>query len=303
MSVKFDLSHLTEAARGAALLSNAERIERIRRDRWIGYPRANDAVQRLTDLFNWPIKQRMPNVLIVGPTNNGKSMVIERFRRAHAPAAPSKGTDRENIPIVAMQMPSDPAIGRFYSMLLATIGAPVVRTNRTPDIEHRCLSLLRAVGTRILIIDELHNVLAGTPRVQREFLNLLRFLGNELRIPIVGVGTKEAYLATRSDDQLENRFEPLLLPAWEVGDDLRSLLSSFAASFPLRRRSALGSEEMARYIHARSDGTIGEMSKLLSIAAIKAIETGHEAIDSKTLQASGYASPSERRRAFERELA
>ena len=43
-------------------------------------------------------------------------------------------------------------------------------------------------------------------------MNLLRFLGNDLRIPLVGVGTREAYLAIRSDDQLENRFEPLTLP-------------------------------------------------------------------------------------------
>lgn len=42
---------------------------------------------------------------------------------------------------------------------------------------------------------------------------LLRFLGNELKIPIVGDGTRDAYLAIRSDDQLENRFAPFVLPA------------------------------------------------------------------------------------------
>jgi ATP-dependent Clp protease ATP-binding subunit ClpA len=72
--------------------------------------------------------------------------------------------------------------------------------------------VLRAVGMQVLVIDELHNMLAGNSSVRREFLNLLRFLGNELRVPIVGVGTREAYLAIRSDDQLENRFEPLTLP-------------------------------------------------------------------------------------------
>ena len=47
----------------------------------------------------------------------------------------------------------------------------------------------------LLVIDELHNVLAGNSVNRREFLNLLRFLGNELRIPLVGVGTRDAYLA------------------------------------------------------------------------------------------------------------
>jgi Bacterial TniB protein len=82
----------------------------------------------------------------------------------------------------------------------------------------------------MLVIDELHNVLGGRGDTRREFLNLLRFLGNELRIPLTGVGTRDAYLAIRSDDQLENRFAPLTLPRWEAGTDACSLLASFAAS-------------------------------------------------------------------------
>ncbi|WP_425285102.1 TniB family NTP-binding protein [Arthrobacter crystallopoietes] len=46
-----------------------------------------------------------------------------------------------------------------------------------------------------------------------------------------GVGTREAYLAIRSDDQLENRFEPVTLPLWEADADLLSLLASFGSSF------------------------------------------------------------------------
>jgi hypothetical protein len=84
---------------------------------------------------------------------------------------------------------------------------------------------------------------------RREFLNLIRFLGNKLRIPLVGVGTREAYLAIRSDDQLENRFEPFPLPLWQPGAEARSLLASFAASFPLRTlllASYLGPTERRR---------------------------------------------------------
>jgi hypothetical protein len=35
-------------------------------------------------------------------------------------------------------------------------------------------------GVRALVIDELHNVLAGRGEARREFLNLLRFPGSEL---------------------------------------------------------------------------------------------------------------------------
>jgi len=298
-----DLSHLKTEAQSTAQLPDSERVARIRADRWIGYPRANEALERLEDMFNWPKKQRMPNLLIVGPTNNGKSMVIEKFRRTNKREPADSSPDHETIPIVAVQMPSDPSVSRFYAMLLAAIGSPLRPRMRVSELEQRALVLLRAVEAKILIIDELHNILAGPTRVQREFLNLVRFLGNELRIPIVGLGTKEAYLAIRSDDQLENRFEPISLPLWQDGEDLRSLLSSFASSYPLRRRSVLGTEEVARYVVTRSEGTIGEIAKLLSAAAIAAIETGTEAITPQMLTLATYNSPTERRQVFERELA
>jgi hypothetical protein len=291
------LSHLNPALRAAAALPDSERLMRIRADRWIGYPQAIAALERLEALLTWPRKQRMPNLLLIGPTNNGKSMIIEKFLRAHR--ALGGDADRESVPIVAVQMPSDPSINRFCAMLLAALGAPLRPRMRTQELEHQALALLRAVGTRLLIIDELHNILAAPMRLQLEFLNLIRFLGNELKIPIVGVGTKEAYLAIRSDSPLENRFGPV----WQEGDDLRSLLSSFAASYPLRRPSVLGTENVARYLLARSEGTIGELAQLLRAAAIAAIESGAEAITAQTLTLAHYDSPSQRRQAFERELA
>ena len=200
----------------------------------------------------------MPNLLLTGPTNNGKSMIIEKFRRSHPPVS---HPDREEIPVLVVQMPSDPSVGRFYTALLAATGAPLpARQYRLADLEQLALRVLRAAGVRVLVIDELHNVLSGRGDRRREFLNLLRFLGNELRIPLVGVGTREAYLAIRSDDQLENRFAPFTLPRWEAGADACSLLASFAASFPLRRPSRIATTEMAAYLLTRSEGTIGELA-------------------------------------------
>lgn len=241
----------------------------------------------------------MPNLLLVGPTNNGKSMIIERFRRQHLPTTEP---DRENIPVLCVQMPSEPSPLRFYTAILAALGSLLRPRPRVIELERLALTLLREVGVQILVIDELHNVLAGSGDVRREFLNLLRFLGNELRIPLVGVGTREAYLAVRSDDQLENRFEPFVLPVWEVGEEARSLLASFAAAFPLRHRSVIYTDDMAQYLLARSEGTIGELAHLLTAAAVAAVESGTESINHRTLTMADYVGPTQRRRLFEREL-
>ncbi|TFB83140.1 transposase [Cryobacterium levicorallinum] len=294
-----DLSHLHPSVRERARLPASERVELIRADRWIGYPRAVETVARLEALLGWPDKQRMPNLLLIGPTNNGKSMIVEKFRRGHLPETEP---DREHIPVLSVQMPSDPSVLRFYIALLAALGAPLQPRRRLPDVEQMSLRLLRSTGVRMLVIDELHNVLAGSGSSRREFLNLLRFLGNELRIPIIGVGTREAYLAIRSDDQLENRFEPVVLPLWTVGADTVSLLASFAAALPLQHPSNIATDDMAQYLLARCEGTIGELARLLTAAAITAVESGEESINQRTLVMADYVGPTERRHLFEREL-
>lgn len=295
-----DLQHLHPGVRSIARLPAQERLRQVRADRWIGYPRATAALEQLETLYGWPARQRMPNLLLIGPTNNGKSMIVEKFRRTHPPVS---HPDREEIPVLVVQMPSEPSAGRFYTVLLAELGAPSRRAYRVADLEQLALRLLRATGVRMLVIDELHNILGGGGDRRREFLNLLRFLGNQLRIPLVGVGIRDAYLAIRSDDQLENRFTPFVLPRWEVDTDACSLLASFAAAFPLRRPSPIATPEMARYLLTRSEGTIGELAHLLTDAAVAAIESGEEAINQRTLLLAPYTGPSERRRLFERELA
>jgi hypothetical protein len=93
------------------------------------------------------------------------------------------------------------------------------------------------------------------------------------------------------------------LPRWEPDEQAAALLASFAASFPLRRPSHITTPEMARYLLTRAEGTIGELTALLTDAAVAAIESGEEAINQATLLMAPYLGPSERRRLFERELA
>ena len=150
-----DLAHLHPSARALARLPGAERVRYVRAERWIGYPRAIEALGRLETLLAWPARQRMPNLLLIGPTNNGKSMIVEKFRRGHPPIPHA---EREEVPVVAVQMPSDPSVIRFYTALLVAIGAPLRTRYRVAEIEQLALRLLRTAAVRMLVIDELHNM-------------------------------------------------------------------------------------------------------------------------------------------------
>jgi len=130
--------HLYPAARQLAALSSEERIHRIRADRWISYPRAEVALVKLETLMSFPERARMPNLLIVGESGMGKTMIIEKFTRDH-PASFDETTGRLHMPVVAVQMVSGPDESRFYRRILAAIGAPeppraTARSPRKPGV-------------------------------------------------------------------------------------------------------------------------------------------------------------------------
>lgn len=297
-----DFSHLLPSSQTLMRLTNEERIKYIRADHWIGYTQATTAIEKLHALLTYPERQRMPNLLIIGPTNNGKTMIIQKFLRLNPPQSSRNGT-HENIPVLSVQMPTMPDLKRFYNNLLYKLNVPeLYNFTSLPKLETTVLRFLKVVRLKMLVIDEIHNILAGKNDQRHNFLNFLRFLGNELKIPLICVGIKDAYMAIRSDEQLENRFEPFLLPRWENNKEFRSLLASFGAILPLKKRSKLYQPVIAEKILTLSEGVIGEISKILSLSALKAIETGHECIDDAILKEISYHSPIERKKIFERVL-
>ncbi|EIF4059219.1 TniB family NTP-binding protein, partial [Salmonella enterica subsp. enterica serovar Infantis] len=64
----------------------------------------------------------------------------------------SSDADQEHIPVLVVQMPSEPSVIRFYVALLAAMGAPLRPRPRLPEMEQLALALLRKVGVRMLVI-------------------------------------------------------------------------------------------------------------------------------------------------------
>jgi hypothetical protein len=118
-----------------------------------------------------------------------------------------------------------------------------------------------------------------------------------------GASTRDAYLAIRTDPQLENRFEPIALPLWEADAETAALIASFAASLPLRWPSPdLCRVGVLRTIVTRSGGTIGEITALVRAAAVATIASGEEALTACSLEAAAYRGPGERRARLDRDL-
>lgn len=304
--------HLLPEIRHVISLDAQERIHYLQKDNWIGYFRAKLALKKLNELFEHPQRHRMPNLLITGPTNNGKTMIIEKFCRDHPPKLWERPhyvhkniKALREMPIISVQMLTTSNPRYFYKSIFKTLYSAGAEDGcicySAPD-ENDLVNIFQVYKVKMLIIDEIHNMLASRNDKQREFQNALRYMGNALRIPIVCVGTKDAYLAIRSDPQLENRFEPFLLSSWKENEEYESLLASIISILPLRKPSNLNSPEISKFIFKKTGGVLGEIFTLLRRAAILAIENNSEAIDEKILKMVDYYSPVERIRLFEQSI-
>nr|WP_307959320.1 TniB family NTP-binding protein [Sinorhizobium medicae] len=109
-----------------------------------------------------------------------------------------------------MEMTSRPGERRFYAELLTLLGAPQ-RPRADIAQKQAALRIMEAIGVQVLVIDEVHNILAGTYREQRI---VLRFLSNRLRISLVCFGVNEAREAISGDVQLARRFEQFTPSRW-----------------------------------------------------------------------------------------
>jgi len=277
------LAHLSPPARAQAELDNAERVRSLRRDRWIDYPRASEALRLLQRLLETPPRERMPCMLLHGDSNIGKTLITRKFERAHPPGFDKRrGVERRDI--IAMQMPATPDQHRFYTALLFELKAPHPPRTSLSVLESLARGLLRDIRPRMLIVDEVHHLLGGGHREQRASLNLLKYLANDLKLSVVLVGTDDARIALQTDAQMMSRFTPFELPRWRENDEFRRLLSSFERVLPLRNASNLAEAGVARFVLARSAGLTGQVSRLLNDAAEIAIADGAERITVELLE-------------------
>jgi hypothetical protein len=142
-----------------------------------------------------PQRDRMPCLLLHAATGMGKTKLLRKFRRTHPPVFDST-VGVQKMQIVAMQMPPEPDEKSFYTQLLSSLDAPVRTSMNVHQMRHIVRDLLGFVGARMLIIDEVHTLLASTYRQQRILLNTLRYMANELRIPLICAGTSDAKIRT-----------------------------------------------------------------------------------------------------------
>ncbi|MBO9490455.1 TniB family NTP-binding protein [Endozoicomonas sp. G2_1] len=289
------MKHLHKSVLHIADLPAKERIHETLKRRWIGYSNANNTLKRMEDILNHPKTHRMPNLLIKSHTNNGKSFLLERFLKSHQPyECPYE--DKMVVPVIFIEIPPDASPDTIYTQILNVLHITYSYSSKKDVKAQLAFDAIELYKVKVLLIDELHVLMNTTKLKKAQMLDALKYIGNRCQISIIGAGTQEAHTAILSDNQLANRFEPIVLPRWQLSSEYRKLLATFEKIIPLRAPSNLQQQDIAMEIYTMSGGWIGEIDAILKRAAKYAIENGEEQITLKTLSKIDWIAPEVRRK-------
>jgi len=271
-------------------LSQRERLDFLDAPRWIGYKTAQQIIDSLQGLIQKPKRPRMPNLLIVGDPNNGKTTIVHRFVELCGKGFVNE--DGEPVkPIIFAEAPPSADEKSLYMSILERFFTPYRATDPTAKLRYQVIHLFRACHVKMLVIDEFHSLLTGSAIKQREVMNAIKLLCNELAIPIVGGGTREAVRVLHTDPQHASRFEVLSLPTWQLNQDFQRLLASFEKVLPLQKPSRLHQPELASLFHTISGGNLGDLHRLLVECAREVIQSGDEQITKGTVESKAWLRP------------
>lgn len=271
-------------------LSDDARIAFLDEPRWINYPCADEVIDTLRQLLEKPKRARMPSLFILGDSNNGKTTTALRFFDRHGEGYINERNEPVKPVIFAQSPPSADERGLYIS-ILNQFFTPYSASASKPQLRYKVIDQLQSCHTRMLILDEIHNLLAGTHREQQLVMNAIKLISNELKIPIVGLGVKTAASLVQRDPQYASRFPILTLPLWELDKNFQRMLVGFEKILPLRQKSMLRNPEIAAMLHSISGGNTGNLHELLIECAKEAIKSKKEKIDLEILKGNACFRP------------
>lgn len=269
-------------------LTDEQRIKAIKAKLFIQHDFVELALKRMKRLANLEEYEERENLIITGDSGAGKSTIAERFRDTF-PCLCEPDSDANVVPVVYVSLPARPTLAGLCSEILDVLMEP--RKESTPErqLVQSVLKLLRTVGTRVLIIDEMQDMHRARPTEKEVLRNFIKSVGAKCNLSLVLVGMPDLLSVVSASRQLSRRFDILASPPWKYDERGSNLLYHLEPMLLLKHPSNLADDrKMGEWIFDRSEGTLGDTLKILRLAAEHAIKTGEERITMKTLSAIDF---------------
>ena len=184
------------------------------------------------------------------------------------------------VPIVFIEVPAT-CTGRALMCTFAHFfGMTVARTDTMEMLRQRVVAMMDRVGTRLVVVDELHNLSAAN-KGNGESVDILRSLHRDVFATFLYAGidldTGDLLSGPRGR-QIAARFTMMPMeryhPSSEADHEIwRGIIEQFEDALPLLNHKAGSLVALSAYLLERTNGSIGSLGRLINGAANGAVGT------------------------------
>lgn len=253
---------------------------------FIHYPVVSRILEHLTEIIFDPPRSRPEGILLLSDPNNGKSCTLRKLA-SDVLARTHQTGQRPNHPVVIVQAPVAGVRRDFYSAMARALCIPEQPRATSINIRRRIIDVLAEAKTLALCVDELHHIMpAGWARA-RIILDDIKFISNELKLPVFLAGTAYSYSLISRDDQYLDRFPPAKLPRWNLDQDFVRLLRSIERHLEAPE-GAFACRAHSELIWKHSLGRLGRIISICEKALQKSRYSSSRNITEVELNAAGF---------------
>lgn len=258
-------------------------------DKFILHPDAKRILAALKGAIARPRSERPPGFAVVGPSNSGKTALLNRFIRDFGGDPYCRVGALDNFPIINVRLVSRATEPRIFLTLARSIGLPLRPGQLTRETQDFVLRRLAERQCRMVVFSQFNHIEPIGNQEQRIVFDLLQNISEE-GIVVVVVGTEAIVSLIAREEELATRLRPLRLRGFAFNEDFASFLETLETFYPFRKRSYLFGR-FGKDIYEATMGVPGEIVMLVNEAAAWAIREQKLQIDSEALQKCNYTPP------------
>jgi len=229
-------------------------------------------------------------VIVSGEPNIGKTTTVahiaRRFERRRRDVG---GAGAGSIPVIYVSVPPSCTPKLMLGEFAHFLGLPVRTHYNTGELMNTVASVIATCRTELIIVDEIHNINQKYKQMG-EASDTLKQLSEKCPGTFVYAGADvegSGLLDGTRGRQITSRFQIMRLHKFEATGKARTawadLLLAVEASLGLIDQEPGAILRHARHLHTATGGVIGDLTGMVHMIAIDAIDTGTEYLDLDTV--------------------